>query len=52
MEAVHQQEEAERQRAIDKVRAWMEQEQQEEMQVGAQAIMVTQGGVHLSEGSG
>ena len=36
--------EAERQRAIDEVQAQMEWEQQEELQVWAQAIMVTQGG--------
>ena len=44
MEEVRRQEEAERQKAIDEAWAWMEQEQQEEMQVWAQAVMVTQGG--------
>ena len=42
-EAACQQEEAERQRAIDKAWVWMEREQQEEMQAQAQAIMVMQG---------
>ena len=43
-EAVRQQEEAKRQKVIDEARAWMEQEQQEEMQAWVQAITVTQGG--------
>ena len=43
MEAVRQWEEAERQRAIDEAWAQMKQEQQEELQVRAWAIMVTQG---------
>ena len=43
-EAVRQWEEAERQKAINEVWARMEREQQEEMQVRAQAIMVMQGG--------
>ena len=43
-EAVRQQEEAERQKAIDEAWARMEQEKQEEMQVWAWAVTVTQGG--------
>ena len=43
-EAVHQWEEAKRQKVIDEVRARMEREQQEEMQAWAQAITVMQGG--------
>ena len=37
-------EEAKRQRQIDEVWSWMEQVQQEDLQVWAQAIMATQGG--------
>ena len=44
VEAAHWREEAERQRAINEARVWMEREQQEEQQVWAQAITVTQGG--------
>ena len=44
VEAVGRQEEAERQKAIDKVQAWMEREQQEEMQAQVWAITVMQGG--------
>ena len=44
MEIARQQEEAKRQRAIDKARKQMEREQQEEIQVWARAVMVTQGG--------
>ena len=42
-EAARRREEAKRQKAIDKARAWMEREQQEEMQAWAQAVTVTQG---------
>ena len=44
MEAAHRWEEAERQKVIDEARVQMEQEQQEEMQVRAWAVMVMQGG--------
>ena len=43
-EAAHRRKEAERQRAIDKAWAWMEREQQEEMQAQVRAITVMQGG--------
>ena len=44
MEITHRWEEAERQRVIDEAREQMEREQQEEMQMWARAITVTQGG--------
>ena len=43
-EAACRREEAERQRVIDEAQAWMEQEQQEEMQAWVRAVTVMQGG--------